>query len=138
MCGEEVADLPARLVLGGEAQVEVRPVEAVDDGARRSREKLGDDVAPRGGIGGGGERDHLDAAERLAEAGERPVFGAEVVAPLRYAVRLVDGEALDAGRLQRAGEGGIGEALGRDVEEAERALLERARPRPTRARHSTS
>ena len=82
--------------------------------------------APRGAVGGRGEGDDGHAAERLAGAGEQAVFGAEVVAPLRDAVGLVDGEAADAGAPEARGEGLVADALGRDVEEAERAVVEQA------------
>src|SRR5438067_707422 len=121
---EEVADLPSWLVLRLEAKVQIRPVEAVRDGPRWFREELRDDVAPGGRVGGGGERDHLQPAERLAQAGERPVFGPEIMTPLRDAMRLVDGQPLDAGRLETFDEGRVGEPLGRNVEEAERPVFE--------------
>ena len=68
VAGEEILDLPARLVLGGEAKVEVRPVEAVRGWSAALGEELRGDVGARGVVGGGGERDRRDAAERRADA----------------------------------------------------------------------
>ncbi len=52
-------------------------------------------------VGGRGQRRHRHAAERLARLGEQAVFGPEIVAPLRDAMRLVDGEPADAERRRR-------------------------------------
>ena len=74
------------------------------------------------GRGGGGERDDRRRAEGGRYCAEHAVVGAEVVAPLRDAVRLVDG---DQGRLalgQHLGEAGDAQALGRDEEEVEPAV----------------
>ena len=62
------------------------------------------DVLPRRLVGGRREGEDLDVAERLAGAGERAVFGAEIVPPLRHAMRLVDGEPADAGVAQARGQ----------------------------------
>ena len=57
-------------------------------------------------------------AQPARRVGEAEVVRAEVVAPLRDAVRLVDDEQADAGGAQRLGEARRREALGRDVEQA--------------------
>jgi hypothetical protein len=50
--------------------------------------------------GNSGERQGLHVAERLAGAGDLAVFGAEIVAPLRDAMRLVHREPPHAGPAQ--------------------------------------
>ena len=70
-------------------------------------------------VGGGGERDERDAGEALAQAAELDVLGPEVVAPLRYAVSLVDREQGERDRLQPLQEPVEHEALGGDVEQVE-------------------
>ena len=79
---------------------------AVDGGV--AERELADHVPLHPGRGGGGERHdrRVDetAAERplrVAESAEHPVLGAEVVAPLADAVRLIDGEAGDVKLLQQ-------------------------------------
>ena len=62
----------------------------------------------------------LDVAERLAGARQVAVFGPEVVAPLRDAMRLVDGEAPDAGARAARRSALHQQALGRDEQQAQR------------------
>ena len=73
------------------------------------------------------DRLRLQPARRVRET---EVVGAEVVAPLRDAVRLVDDEQPDPRALHRLEERRRGEALGRDVQQAQlagrRALERRA------------
>ena len=84
-------------------------------------EALGDVVGDlrRGGRRRGDDRLGLQPARRVGEA---EVVGPEVVAPLRDAVRLVDDEQADLDVLHRLQERRRGEALGRDVEQAQLAV----------------
>ena len=111
----------ARLFLRREAKVEIRPVEAVHETCAAVAER----AVRRCRRGWRRSAVAVSAMtwtppRALADAGERPVFGAEVVAPLRDAMGLVDGEPADAGAPEPLGEGVVGEPLGRDEEEAER------------------
>jgi hypothetical protein len=66
----------------------------------------------------------------LVQQVELAVFGPEVVAPLRHAVRLVDGEQRAARALEQVEEARRQQALGRDVQQVELAAssaLDRAR-----------
>ena len=55
-----------------------------------------------GGLGrGGGQCDERHLAEPLAQHGQAEVVGAEIVPPLGYAVRLVDGEQRDPAALEQ-------------------------------------
>ena len=76
------------------------------------------DVAARRHVGGGGERDGLHVAEAAAHLAEHRVFGPEIVAPLRDAMGLVDGEQVNAGAGEPLGRAGIGEPLRRGIEQA--------------------
>ena len=80
----------------------------------QARDDVGRDLRRRR-RGRGHERLRAQPARRVGEA---EVVRAEVVAPLRDAVRLVDDEQADAGGAQRLGEARRREALGRDVEQA--------------------
>src|SRR6516164_2771301 len=86
--GDEIGDLLtiAGLRLHGEPQV--RPVEAEHEYDRCRSEKLLLNVRACRGVGGRGQRHRLHAAERRLHRAERGVFGAEIVAPLRDAMRL--------------------------------------------------
>ncbi len=77
--------------------------------------------------------------EALVQHGQLDVLGAEIVAPLRDAVRLVDGEQRDAGAcaqhaLEQAEKALGQQAFGRDVEQIQlarqQAPLHRRAPRP--------
>ena len=69
--------------------------------------ELLDDVVLHPRRGGGGERDHRRRPEQRQALAEQPVVGAEVVAPLRDAVRLVDRDEhrLAAWRASRGSRG---------------------------------
>ena len=87
---QEPLDLPGRVVLRLEGQPDVRPVEGMDEDLRRPvlrEQPLGDLGAGRG-VGGGGERQGLDVAQRRPGPGDLPVLGPEIVPPLRDAVLL--------------------------------------------------
>ena len=61
------------------------------------------------------------AAELARDAAEGEIFGAEVVAPLRDAMRLVDRQQRDVGLGQQLDRVGPRQPLGRDVEQAQLA-----------------
>ena len=84
-----------------DAVLDVRPVEARDEvpGVGQTQ-ALGDLPVRRLGRRRG-ERDARNAGELLAEVAEREVVGAEVVAPLRHAVRLVDRDDARRAALQQ-------------------------------------
>jgi hypothetical protein len=93
--------------------------------APTGKQPLGD-VGPGRGIGRGGERHGLHVAERLARAREVAVLGPEIVAPLRDAVRFIDGEPPHAGALQCLDQPLHQQPLGRDEEQAQGALADAA------------
>ncbi len=87
--------------LGAHLVVEVRPVEARDEGLCILHAQVLDDVLLHLGRGRGrqGEDGHL-GVDGLDGVAQTTVLGTEVVAPLRDAVRLVDGEERDGDLLQ--------------------------------------
>ena len=125
------------LSLVGDAVADVRPVEAVQELARGTQVQALDDLAARGGIGGGGERDARHLGIALGQHRQLQVFGAEVVAPLRDAVRLVDGEQRDGERIEQRQPAFGDQPLRRHVEQVELtgagALLHRLRLAPVQA-----
>jgi hypothetical protein len=85
-----------------------------------------DDLGPGLRIGSGGQRDARHAGKPLVQHRQLDIFGAEVVPPLRHAVRLVDGEERDPAVLQQC-EAALGqEPLRRHVNEVELAFLHTA------------
>ena len=77
------------------------------------------DVVPHPRVRRRGESQGAGKAETLTRRAEREVVGPKVVAPLGYAVGLVDGQEVDAGPAQPRDEAVVGEALGSDVEDVE-------------------
>ena len=91
---------------------EVGAVERADQLHWIAEVKLPGDVGANLRGGGGGERVDARGGEAVSEEGKLPVFGAEVVAPLAYAVSLVDGEPLHADPREQVEEAGVDQSLG--------------------------
>ena len=118
---QQVEQLRPRVVLGDDAVLDVRPVEA-----RHEPAGLGQLEPDRDLLGGGrgrrrGQRDPRDGRPPLAEDRELQVVGPEVVAPRGDAVRLVDREQRDASAVEQLQRRGHREPLGREVEQVELA-----------------
>ena len=62
---DEVGDLPGRALLALHGQMQVRPVEGAHESRRLATEQLGDDLVARRRIGGRGDGNRLDVAQRL-------------------------------------------------------------------------
>ncbi len=106
---------------------QVLAAKAVDEGAHLpAQAELLDDVVldhRRGGGGQGDDRRRLSRPAQLRQAlAEQPVVGAEVVAPLRDAVRLVDRDQAGRPSRQQLREPGHAQALRRDEEVVELAV----------------
>jgi hypothetical protein len=121
VAAQELVDLAARLVLGCEGELEVRPVEGMHHQMRRPRKELLGDVLARLPVGCRGQRRHRHAAQRLARLGEQPVFGPEIMTPLRDAMGFVDGQPRHAETTQPADQPFPRQPLGRDEEQAQLA-----------------
>ena len=74
------------------AQAQVGPGEPGDEFPRVLQGELREDVAPDLGRRRGRERRHLWAAEFFEHLAEPEIIRPEIMAPLRDAVRLVDGK----------------------------------------------
>ena len=125
---EHAKDLLAKVGTPQHTVGQVRAVEPADQHDRIAQPQLGDDVAAHALGGGRGECVHRDAGEFVAEAAELAVLGAEVVAPLADAVRLVDGDELDAAVAEQAAQPIAALAdkpLRRDIEQAARIGTDR-------------
>ena len=83
--------------------------------------ELGRDLAPGRRIGGRGQRDPGHRRPALAQDGELEILRAEVVAPLRDAVRLVDREQRERQPVEPVEEAVGEQPLGRDVEQVDLA-----------------
>src|SRR5690606_15350906 len=99
MPGQDVGQLPARVFLERDPVADVRAVETGDEPGRLRQAQAFGDLAPGRRIGGGGQGDARHLRPALVQDVELAVLGPEVVAPLRDAVRLVDGEQGQAAAL---------------------------------------
>ena len=84
--------------------------------------QLGEDVLDDVGSGRGRQGHDGRAAQVVDGFAQGQVVGAKVVAPLTDTVSLIDDEQLDFPGLEQFAEPGIGEALGRGVDNAGPAL----------------
>ena len=124
---EPADELAGRVRFRPHGQKQVRAIERAHENPWGTDEQLFRDFRSRRGVRGRGHRDHLDAAERFGDLAQAQIFRAEVVAPLRDAMRLVDGEKIDPGLPQGGDRVVAQEPLGRDIEKPQRTLLEAAR-----------
>ena len=134
MCGDEAGDLGVGAVLCRHREADVRAVEPHDEAPRRGVEQARLDIVAGGGVSGGGEGNGLGTAERRAQFAELKIFGAEIVPPLRNAVRFVDGEQIHSAALQEVRCLRLQQAFRRGVEQAQRAVERRAADAPVLAR----
>ncbi|GAB1411428.1 hypothetical protein MASR1M97_01640 [Candidatus Desulfobacillus denitrificans] len=126
---QEGQQLGAGVGLLDDLVADVGTVEAGDEDARAAKLQVGDDFLACRLVGGGGERDARHLGPALVQEAELEVLRAEVVAPLRDAVRLVDGEegeAVAGGLAELVREVGREQPLRRDVEQVEFARHEGA------------
>ncbi len=119
---EVVQELRLGLQLGHHTVADVGPVEAGDERAALAEIEPLDDLAPGGRVGRGGQRQARHGREALVQDLELEIVGPEVVAPLRDAVGLVDGEQSEAAPAEQVEESRRLQALRRHVDEVQAAL----------------
>ena len=127
---QEVLELAPRIVLLDHAVADVRAIEAGDERLGRLETEPFDDFAPGRRIGGRGQGDPRHLRKALVQDRQLPVFGAEIVTPLRHAMRFVDREQADLGLFEQVEKAPGQQAFGGDIEHleiaAEQALLDLA------------
>ena len=111
--------LAPRLVLGRDAVLDVRAVEARDEVTRVAELEARRDLGLRGLRGRRREGDARHRGPALVQLREHEVVGPEVVAPLRHAVRLVDREQRDRAAVEQAQRRLDAQPLGREVEQVQ-------------------
>ena len=118
---QQVEELGPGVVLRCDPVLDVRPVEAGHEvprvGQLQALRDLG--VGRRGGRRG--EGDPGDVGPALVQHGQLEVVGPEVVAPLRHAVRLVDGEQRDPAAVEQVHRAGHPQSFRCEVEQVELA-----------------
>ncbi len=88
---QQAQQLALGFVLFDDGVADVRPVEALDEGARVAQRESGDDVLARDRIGGGGQRHARHTGIALGKDRQAQVLLAKIMAPLADAMRFVDG-----------------------------------------------
>ena len=117
--GDELLELDDRIALVDDLVADVRPVEARDELRRTAKLQPLDDLFARQLVGGRGQRDARHVGKALGDDRQRDIFGAEVMAPLRDAMRLVDREQRDLGSRQQRQAARRHQPLRRHIEQVE-------------------
>jgi hypothetical protein len=131
---QEGEQLALGVVLGNDAVLDVRPVERGDEHPGVRQLEPDRDLLAGGLRGGGGQRDPRHVRPAFVQHLKFQVVGAEIVAPLRHAVRLVDREHRDPAAAEQP-ERGIGaEPFRREVEQVQFAAAELSLDHPALAR----
>ena len=99
-----------------DVQLQVGAVEAGVDDLGIGHAQLGEDVLDDVGSGRGRQGHDRRPSQVVDGLAQSQIVGAKVVAPLTDAVSLIDDEQLDFPGLEQFAEPGIGEALGRGVD----------------------
>ena len=115
----------ARAALRHDAIEQVRPVVTGGEQRRSFEMQTLDDVATGRLVGGRGQRDQRRLRKAVFQDAERLVVAAEIVAPLRDAMRLVDREQRDLHAAEQVQRMWQREALGGDIQQVKRAIAER-------------
>jgi len=116
---DETQELRARVILVDDRVADIRAVEARNENPGVFERKARGDLGAGLRIGRRGEGDSRHARKPLVQEGKLQVFRPEIVAPLRNAVRFVDGEKRDFCLREELEAARCREALGRDVQDVE-------------------
>jgi len=126
---DEVQQLAAGVVLVDDGVADVGAVEAGDEAARMLQVEPVRDLFAGLAVGGGGERDARDRRIAFRQDRQLQVFRAEIMAPLRHAVGLVDGEqgqAMGVAQVvELVEEAWRHQPLGGDVQQVQFAVVQR-------------
>ena len=116
---DEGLELGRGVLLFDDLITNIRTVETRDEARRTGKPEPGDDLLARHLVGGGGQRDARHVGKAFGEHGQADIFGAEIVPPLRHAMRLVDRKQRDIGLSEQGEAARRQQPLGRDVEQIE-------------------
>ena len=98
---------------------DVRAVETRDEAWRIGKPEPGDDLLARHLVGGRRQCDARHVRKAFGDHGQADIFRAEIVPPLRYAMRLVDRKQRDIGLSKQGQAARRQKPLRRDVEQVE-------------------
>jgi hypothetical protein len=127
---EPVEELAGGVRFRPHSQKQVRAVERAHENPWVADEQPLGDFRPCRLVRSRGHGDHLDATERFRDLAQAQILRAEIVTPLRDAMRLVNGEEIDPGLAERCDRVVAQQPFGRDIEKPQRTLVEAARYPP--------
>ncbi|MCY1390931.1 hypothetical protein D9M71_57560 [compost metagenome] len=119
---EERQQLLARLLLGHDTIEDIRPVEARQEALCILQVQAVDNLFASALVGGGGQGNSRHIWKQFCELSQLQVFGAEIMAPLRDAMRLVDGEQGDIQAAQEVEHARLHQTLRRQVQHLDLAV----------------
>ena len=108
-------------------QKEVRAIERAHENLGRADKQPVGDFGSGRGVRRGGHADRLDAMEGFCNLTQAQILRPEVVAPLRDAMRLVDGEKIDRDFAHCGDDVVAQQPFRRNIEKPERAVVQAAR-----------
>ena len=117
--GDEGLQLRRRVLLVDDLIADVRAVEARDEARRAGKPEPLDDLLARQFVGGRGQRDARHVGKALGDRRQADIFRAEIVPPLRHAMRLVDRKQRDLGPAEQGEAARRQQPLRRDIEQVE-------------------
>ncbi len=123
--GDQPDQLAHWIVFAGQSRKGDRGApERADEQARRTGEQIFDNVGPGARRGGRRGRDDLRRAERIGESSDPAIVGAEIMPPLRDAMRLVHGEGAHIRLAQEGERFRVAQTLRREIEQPQPAQFE--------------
>ena len=121
---DEGFELRLRVLLVDDLISDVRSIEACHELRRVGEPEAADDFLSRQFIGGRGQRDAGNIRKTLGDRRKADIFRAEIVAPLRHAMRFVDREQRDLGAREQRQAARRQQPFRRDIEQIEIARNE--------------
>ena len=125
LLGHQIAQLPQAIVAVEDGITDVGPVKPGDNQAIGGNTQLRHDIGAGLRVRRGGQRQTRNLRKGIHQGPQQPVIGAEIMAPFRHTMRLVDREQRDRCGAQQFAEMGLAGAFGGDIEE-----IEPATPKP--------
>jgi len=122
---DEIEQLRACIVFLDDAVADIRSVETRNEDACVRQCQAAHDLFSRHLIRGGGQGDARNVRKTLVQHRQLDVFRAEVVPPLRHAVRFVDCEQSDTGTTQQLLKAGCHQPFRGDIQQIDITVLER-------------
>ena len=129
---DEAQELRPRVALVDDGVADIRAIEAGGEHARVGEPQSGDDLGARLRVRGCRQRDAGDLRIAFVQQRQLQIFGPEIVAPLRDAMRFVDREQCQLRSVQQIEAARGGQPLRRDVKEVELTREQRTLRGPRR------